>query len=282
EAGWPKAQIETEAIRRQAAIDTGEQVIVGVNRFQREESDPVDVLDIDNHAVRQAQIERLDALRAGRDAQRVEATLAALERAAQDGGNLLAASVEAMRARATVGEVSDRLRAVFNEHDGSPALVRGVYGEALGQDPQLQTLVARVAALDEPPRLYMAKLGQDGHDRGARVIASAFLDFGYAVETSALFQTPEEAAAQAIEAGAHVVGVSSLAAGHKTLLPALIEALRAAGREDIIVICGGVIPEQDHAALEAAGVAAIFGPGTNVLDAGARVLDLVTGKRRNA
>ena len=282
EAGWPKAQIETEAIRRQAAIDTGEQVIVGVNRFQREESDPVDVLDIDNHAVRQAQIERLDALRAGRDAQRVEATLAALERAAQDGGNLLAASVEAMRARATVGEVSDRLRAVFNEHDGSPALVRGVYGEALGQDPQLQTLIARVAALDEPPRLYMAKLGQDGHDRGARVIASAFLDFGYAVETSALFQTPEEAAAQAIEAGAHVVGVSSLAAGHKTLLPALIEALRAAGREDIIVICGGVIPEQDHAALEAAGVAAIFGPGTNVLDAGARVLDLVTGKRRNA
>jgi len=282
EAGWPKAQIETEAIRRQAAIDTGEQVIVGVNRFQREESDPVDVLDIDNHAVRQAQIERLDALRAGRDAQRVEATLAALERAAQDGGNLLAASVEAMRARATVGEVSDRLRAVFNEHDGSPALVRGVYGEALGQDPQLHTLIARVAALEEPPRHYMAKLGQDGHDRGARVIASAFLDFGYAVETSALFQTPEEAAAQAIEAGAHVVGVSSLAAGHKTLLPALIEALRAAGREDIIVICGGVIPEQDHAALEAAGVAAIFGPGTNVLDAGARVLDLVTGKRRNA
>ena len=282
EAGWPKAQIETEAIRRQAAIDTGEQVIVGVNRFQREESDPVDVLDIDNHAVREAQIERLDALRADRDAQRVEATLAALERAAQDGGNLLAASVEAMRARATVGEVSDRLRAVFNEHDGSPALVRGVYGEALAQDPQLQTLIKRVAALDEPPRLYMAKLGQDGHDRGARVIASAFLDFGYAVETSALFQTPEEAAAQAIEAGAHVVGVSSLAAGHKTLLPALIEALRVAGREDIIVICGGVIPEQDHAALEAAGVAAIFGPGTNVLDAGARVLDLVTGKRRNA
>ena len=282
EAGWPKAQIETEAIRRQAAIDTGEQVIVGVNRFQREESDPVDVLDIDNHAVREAQIERLDALRADRDAQRVEATLAALERAAQDGGNLLAASVEAMRARATVGEVSDRLRAVFNEHDGSPALVRGVYGEALAQDPQLQTLITRVAALDEPPRLYMAKLGQDGHDRGARVIASAFLDFGYAVETSALFQTPEEAAAQAIEAGAHVVGVSSLAAGHKTLLPALIEALRAAGREDIIVICGGVIPEQDHVALEAAGVAAIFGPGTNVLDAGARVLDLVTGKRRNA
>ena len=282
EAGWPKAQIETEAIRRQAAIDTGEQVIVGVNRFQREESDPVDVLDIDNHAVREAQIERLDALRADRDAQRVEATLAALERAAQEGGNLLAASVEAMRARATVGEVSDRLRAVFNEHDGSPALVRGVYGEALAQDPQLQTLITRVAALDEPPRLYMAKLGQDGHDRGARVIASAFLDFGYAVETSALFQTPEEAAAQAIDAGAHVVGVSSLAAGHKTLLPALIEALRAAGREDIIVICGGVIPEQDHAALEAAGVAAIFGPGTNVLDAGARVLDLVTGKRRNA
>lgn len=282
EAGWPKAQIETEAIRQQAAIDTGERVIVGVNRFERNESDAVDVLDIDNHAVRKAQVERLVALRASRDAGRVDASLEALEQAARSQGNLLAASIDAMRARATVGEVSDRLRVVFEEYDGSPALVRGVYGEALGQDPQMQTLIERVAAQDETPRLFMAKLGQDGHDRGARVIASAFLDFGYAVETSALFQTPEEAAAQAIAAGAHVVGVSSLAAGHKTLLPALIDALRVAGREDILVICGGVIPEQDYAALEAAGVAAIFGPGTNVLEAGARVLDLVIGKRRNA
>lgn len=282
EAGWPKAQIETEAIRQQAAIDTGERVIVGVNRFERNESDAVDVLDIDNHAVRKAQVERLVALRASRDAGRVDASLEALEQAARSQGNLLAASIDAMRARATVGEVSDRLRVVFEEYDGSPELVRGVYGEALGQDPQMQTLIERVAAQDETPRLFMAKLGQDGHDRGARVIASAFLDFGYAVETSALFQTPEEAAAQAIAAGAHVVGVSSLAAGHKTLLPALIDALRVAGREDILVICGGVIPEQDYAALEAAGVAAIFGPGTNVLEAGARVLDLVIGKRRNA
>ena len=282
ETGWPKAQIETAAIQRQAAIDSGRQVIVGVNKYQREESDPLDVLDIDNHAVREAQIAQLNSLRATRRSDQVEAALAALEAAARGDGNLLAASVEAMRVRATVGEVSDRLRAVFSEHDGTPALVRGVYAAALADDPQVRTLIERVAALDSAPRLYMAKLGQDGHDRGSRVIASAFLDFGYEVQTSPLFQTPEEAAEQAITTGAQVIGVSSLAAGHKTLLPTLIEALRARGREDIIVICGGVIPEQDYAFLQDAGVAAIFGPGTNVIDAGAAVLDLVTGKRRNA
>jgi len=241
------------------------------------------VLDIDNHAVRDAQVARLKDLRARRDTAQVEAALAALSTAAAEdgGGNLLAAAVEAMRARATVGEVSDALRAVFAEHDGNPALVRGVYGAALADDPQVRTLIDRVAAQQDQPRLYMAKLGQDGHDRGARVIASAFLDFGYAVDTSPLFQTPDEAAEQGIAAGAHVIGVSSLAAGHKTLLPALVEALRARGRPDIIVICGGVIPEQDYAFLEEAGVAAIFGPGTNVIEAGARVLDLVEGKRRN-
>ncbi|MDB2403660.1 methylmalonyl-CoA mutase family protein, partial [bacterium] len=244
--------------------------------------DPLDVLDIDNHAVRETQIAQLNSLRATRRSDQVEAALAALEAAARGDGNLLAASVEAMRVRATVGEVSDRLRAVFSEHDGTPALVRGVYAAALADDPQVRTLIERVAALDSAPRLYMAKLGQDGHDRGSRVIASAFLDFGYEVQTSPLFQTPEEAAEQAITTGAQVIGVSSLAAGHKTLLPTLIEALRARGREDIIVICGGVIPEQDYAFLQDAGVAAIFGPGTNVIDAGAAVLDLVTGKRRNA
>ncbi|MGB1157546.1 MAG: methylmalonyl-CoA mutase family protein, partial [Alphaproteobacteria bacterium] len=282
ETGWPKAQIETAAIERQAAIDTGAQVIVGVNRFEREERDPVEVLDIDNHAVREAQLARLTALRESRVDSRVQDALAALETAARGQGNLLAAAVDAMRARATVGEVSDRLRTVFAEHDGNPALVRGVYGGALAGDPQVQTLIERVAAQGEAPRLYMAKLGQDGHDRGSRVIASAFLDFGYAVETSPLFQTPDEAAEGAIAAGAHVIGVSSLAAGHKTLLPALIAALKARGAEDMIVICGGVIPEQDYAFLEAAGVDAIFGPGTNVIEAGSAVLDLVTGKRRNA
>ena len=282
ETGWPKAQIETAAIERQAAIDTGAQVIVGVNRFEREERDPVEVLNIDNHAVREAQLARLTALRESRVDSRVQDALAALETAARGQGNLLAAAVDAMRARATVGEVSDRLRTVFAEHDGNPALVRGVYGGALAGDPQVQTLIERVAAQDEAPRLYMAKLGQDGHDRGSRVIASAFLDFGYAVETSPLFQTPDEAAEGAIAARAHVIGVSSLAAGHKTLLPALIAALKARGAEDMIVICGGVIPEQDYAFLEAAGVDAIFGPGTNVIEAGSAVLDLVTGKRRNA
>ena len=281
ETGWPKAQIETAAIQKQAAIDSGQQVIVGVNKYQREESDPVEVLDIDNHAVREAQVARLKDLRARRDGPAVEDALTALTDAARGEGNLLAAAVDAMRARATVGEVSDALRAVFAEHDGNPALVRGVYGEALADDPQVQTLIARVAAQQDQPKLYMAKLGQDGHDRGARVIASAFLDFGYDVETSPLFQTPAEAADQCIAAGAHVGGVSSLAAGHKTLLPALVEELRARGRADIIVICGGVIPEQDYAFLEDAGVAAIFGPGTNVIEAGARVLDLVEGKRRN-
>jgi methylmalonyl-CoA mutase len=281
ETGWPKAQIETAAIQRQAAIDSGRQVIVGVNKYQRDESDPIEVLDIDNNAVREAQVAQLQSLRATRPTDRVEAALAALEEAARSDGNLLAATVEAMRVRATVGEVSDRLRAVFAEYDGNPSLVRGVYGAELADDPQVQTLIARITAMDSAPRLYMAKLGQDGHDRGSRVIASAFLDFGYDVQTSPLFQTPEEAAEQAIAAKAQVVGVSSLAAGHKTLLPALIDALRAGGREDMIVICGGVIPEQDYDILKAAGVAAIFGPGTNVIDAGAAVLDLVTGKIRN-
>ena len=281
EAGFPKAQIETEALKRQARIDSGEQVIVGVNKYAREESDPLEVLDIDNTKVRTQQVARLKALREGREQDAVDQALDAARQAARGDGNLLAASVEAMRARCSVGELSDALREVFDEYDGSPALVRGVYGAQLAEDPKVQSLVQRLAQQAAKPKMYLAKLGQDGHDRGARVIASAFLDFGYDVEASALFQTPAEAAAQAVEAGAQVVGVSSLAAGHKTLLPELISQLNALGRGDIIVIAGGVIPAQDYEFLTHAGVAAIFGPGTNVTDAGHRVLDLVEGKRRN-
>ena len=276
------AQTADRGSRRHAPgrIDRATRSIVGVNKYRRE-TDPIEMLDIDNNAVREAQVAQLRSLRDTRSTDRVDAALAALEAAARSDGNLLAATVEAMRVRATVGEVSDCLRAVFAEYDGNPSLVRGVYGAELADDPQVKTLIARITAMDSAPRLYMAKLGQDGHDRGSRVIASAFLDFGYDVQTSPLFQTPEEAAQQAIAANAQVVGVSSLAAGHKTLLPALIEALRAGGRDDMIVICGGVIPSQDYDILKAAGVAAIFGPGTNVIDAGAAVLDLVTGKIRN-
>ena len=203
-----------------------------------------------------------------------------MEAAARSDGNLLAATVEAMRVRATVGEVSDCLRAVFAEYDGNPSLVRGVYGAELADDPQVKTLIARVTAMDSAPRLYMAKLGQDGHDRGSRVIASAFLDFGYDVQTSPLFQTPEEAAQQAIAANAQVVGVSSLAAGHKTLAAGADRSpagTRWAGGYDRHLRRGDprarITPSSRHA-----GVAAIFGPGTNVIDAGAAVLDLVTGK----
>ncbi len=281
EAGWPKSQIERAAITRQAKIDSGETVIVGVNRYERQESDPVEVLDIDNRAVRQSQVARLEALRANRNQAAVDTALAKLEAAARSDGNLLAASVEAMQARASVGEVSDTLRKVFDEHQGSPAIVRGVYGEALSGEPRFANLAERLAKSSKKPMVYMAKLGQDGHDRGARVVASAFLDFGYDVETSELFQTPREAAQQAVEAGADVVGVSSLAAGHKTLLPELIGALKELGKGDIPVICGGVIPEQDYAFLREAGVAAIFGPGTNLMEAGAKVMDILEGRLPN-
>ena len=279
--GYPKAQIEGAAIAKQASIDSGQTVIVGVNRFAREERDPVEVLDIDTTAVREAQVKGLEAIRDSRNEEAAQAALADLKAAASADGNLLAASVAAMQARCTVGEVSDTLRQVFGEYEGSPALVRGVYGAELADDGQFQALVQRVTERSEKPRLYLAKLGQDGHDRGARVIASAFLDFGFDVETSELFQTPEEAAQQAAEAKAHVIGVSSLAAGHKTLVPDLIAALKASGRDDIQVIVGGVIPEQDYDFLYEAGVAAIFGPGTNVMEAGQQVLNLLDGVNTN-
>ncbi len=284
--GLPKRLIEEAATRRQAAVDRGEEVIVGVNRYRLEQEDEIDILDIDNKAVREAQIRRLEQVRRQRDPKRVEATLAALEEVARTGeGNILGAAVEAARARATVGEISDAMRRAFGDHQATPKVVSQVYGPAYEGDPEYENLVARVdglkKALGDAPRVMVAKLGQDGHDRGAKIIASAFGDIGFDVVAGPLFQTPGEAADLAVKNRVHVVGMSSLAAGHRTLAPQLVEALKARGAEKVIVVAGGVIPRQDYQYLLDHGVAAVFGPGTNVLDAARGVLDLMEGKRRN-
>jgi methylmalonyl-CoA mutase len=284
--GYPKRLIEEAATRRQAAVDRGDEVIVGVNKYRLEQEDQIDILDIDNKAVREAQIRRIEQTRRQRDPKRVEAALAALGEVARTGtGNILEAAVEASRARATVGEISDALRAVFNDHTAVPKVVSKVYGAAYEGDPEYDTLVERIGglrkALGESPKVMVAKLGQDGHDRGAKIIASAFGDIGFEIVPGPLFQTPDEAAELAVKSKVHVVGMSSLAAGHKTLAPQLVAALKARGAEEIIVVVGGVIPRQDYQFLLDSGVSAVFGPGTNVLDAARAVLDLMEGKRRN-
>ncbi|MDO5893939.1 methylmalonyl-CoA mutase [Agrobacterium sp. Azo12] len=284
--GLPKRLIEEAATRRQAAVDRGEEVIVGVNRFRLENEEPIDILEIDNSAVRAAQIKRLDKLRQQRDLKTLEQTLARLSDVAKSGqGNLLEAAVEAARARATVGEISDAMRVVFGDHSAVPDVVDNVYGAAYGDDPEFSTLKGRLTelagVLKVQPKIMVAKLGQDGHDRGAKVIASAFGDVGFKVVAGPLFQTPEEAATLAIESKVHVVGMSSLAAGHKTLAPQLVQALKAKGAEDVIVVVGGVIPRQDYQYLLDNGVAAVFGPGTHVLEAARAVVDLMQGRLRN-
>lgn len=276
--GLPKREIEKMATARQARVDSGQDVIVGVNKYKLEDEDPVDILDIDNDAVRESQAERLRQIRGNRDETAVTSALQALKAAAKDDNqNLLAAAIDAMRARASVGEVSDALEEVFGRFAGQNETVRNIYKAAYGESEQIdsvhQSLHEFVDTTSETPVLYMAKLGQDGHDRGAKVIASAFGDFGIDVRVGDLFQTPEEAADTAIEMGAHVIGVSSLAAGHKTLLPQLIAALKDREAEDILVICGGIIPQQDYRYLYDAGVAAIFGPGTAVPDAACETLN---------
>ncbi len=284
--GLPKRMIEEAATRRQAAVDRGDEVIVGVNKFRLENEDEIEILDIDNKAVRESQIARIERTRRQRDPQRAEETLDALREVARSGqGNILEAAVEAARARATLGEISDALREAFGDHAAEPKVVRQVYGPAYEGEPEYETLVQRLsdfaASLGETPRVLVAKLGQDGHDRGAKVIASAFGDIGFDVIAGPLFQTPEEAAELAVKNNVHVIGMSSLAAGHKTLAPQLVEALKARGASDIIVVVGGVIPRQDYQFLKDAGVSAIFGPGSNVLDAARSVLDLIAGRRRN-
>ncbi|MCZ7450170.1 methylmalonyl-CoA mutase [Agrobacterium rhizogenes] len=285
--GLPKRLIEEAATRRQAAVDKGEEVIVGVNRYRLETEEDIDVLNIDNAAVRAAQIRRIEDTRRRRDGKDVTAALQALSEVARSGkGNILQAAVVASRARATVGEISDALRVAFGDHAAVPEVVSDIYGEAYKDEPELATLSARLSGVAErigkKPRIMVAKLGQDGHDRGAKVIASAFGDIGFDVLAGPLFQTPAEAADLAVENQVHVVGMSSLAAGHKTLAPQLVEALKQKGAEDIIVVVGGVIPRQDYQFLLDHGVAAIFGPGTNVMDAANKVLDLLEGIRRNA
>ncbi|MES0003080.1 methylmalonyl-CoA mutase [Mesorhizobium sp. M0051] len=283
--GLPKRLIETAAARRQAAIDLGEEVIVGVNKYRLESEAAIDVLEIDA-AVREAQIRRLEQTKRQRDPKRVDAALAALgQTAASSKGNILQAAVEAVRARATVGEISDTLRSAFGDHVAVPEVTSEVYGAAFQNEPEYQTLSSRIrdvsVSLGGRPKLMVAKLGQDGHDRGAKVIASAFGDLGFDVVAGPLFQTPEEAASMAVASHVHVVGASSLAAGHKTLLPQLVAALKAKGAENIIVVCGGVVPRQDYQFLMDHGVAAVFGPGTHVLDAACAVVDLLEGRRRN-
>ncbi len=284
--GMPKMRIEESAARRQARIDRVEDVIVGVNKFQLPEETEIELLEVDNASVRESQIKRLESIRSTRDEAATQAALAALEDGARSDGNLLALSVEAVRARATVGEVSDALERVFTRHRATTHSVTGVYGGAYGEDQEFADIQSQVGAFAEAqgrrPRLLVVKLGQDGHDRGAKVIASAFADIGFDVDIGPLFQTPEEAAREAVENDVHIVGVSSQAAGHKTLVPQLVKALKAEGAEDILVVVGGVVPPKDYDELRAAGVAAIFGPGTNIAHAAAEVIDLVTARRKAA
>ena len=278
-AGMPKLRIEEAAARRQARLDRGEDVVVGVNRYQSDSDDMPALLDVDNHAVREAQIARIAQVRAGRDEAACQATLERLTEAAHGDGNLLALTVEAIRARATVGEVSDAMEAAFTRHRATVRTVSGVYGAAYAQDDAFQSIRRETALFAEAegrrPRILVVKLGQDGHDRGAKVIATAFADIGFDVDIGPLFQTPQEAAQDALENDVHVVGVSSQAAGHKTLVPELVEALREAGAGHVVVVCGGVIPPQDHDFLHKAGVAAVYGPGTNIPAAAAEIMALI-------
>ena len=279
--GFPKREIEKMATARQARIDNGEDVIVGVNKYRPDDDSAVEVLDIDNDAVRVGQTQALQQIRAVRDEKAVADSLAALQDAARNNnGNLLALSIEAMRARASVGELSSALEAVFGRYTGKQETIRNVYRQTYGSGPEIDAVETAFSRFfdeaKEAPVLYMAKLGQDGHDRGAKVISSAFGDFGMDVRVGTLFQTPEEAAQTAIDMGAHIIGVSSLAAGHKTLLPELINILKQKQADDILVICGGIIPQQDYQYLYDAGVAAIFGPGTAIPEAATKTLDAAT------
>ena len=280
ESGLPKLRIEEAAAKKQARIDRGEDVIVGVNKFQIDEQDAVDILEIDNEQVRESQLARLASIRSSRNEESVNAALKALTAAAESGsGNLLELAIEATRSRATVGEISDALEVVYGRFVAHAQTVSGVYGAAYAEDANWEGISMDIDAFVERhgrrPRMLVAKMGQDGHDRGAKVVATAFADVGFDVDLSPMFSTPEEVARQAIENDVHVVGASSLAAGHKTLVPQLIEALKAEDADDIIVIAGGVIPQQDYAFLEEHGVALIFGPGTPIPDAARKVLDAI-------
>ncbi|MCY0149701.1 MULTISPECIES: methylmalonyl-CoA mutase [Hoeflea] len=287
EQGLPKMRIEEAAARRQARIDRGEDVIVGVNRFRLDDEPQVDILNIDTDKVRAGQVARLKKMRDSRDGKVHQAALAELEKVAASGkGNLLSAAVDAARARASLGEISDAMERGFGgRHRAVTRVISGVYEDAYGSDPEYQAIRERIADYTtekgRAPHVLVAKMGQDGHDRGAKVIATAFADMGFKVDLTDMFETPQEVTEKAITLGVDVVGVSSLAAGHKSLVPDLINRLKDKGRADIQVVVGGVIPEQDYAFLREAGVAEIFGPGSNVLDAANAVLARVSGLKRN-
>ena len=286
ESGMPKLRIEESAARKQARIDRRDDIVVGVNKYVPDDVEMVDVLDIDNTKVREEQLAKLASVRAGRDEAACSAALDALTRGAAANGNLLALAVEAARARATLGEISDAMEAVFGRHKAEVRTIAGVYAKAYEGDEDFTALQGEIESFARTegrrPRMLVAKMGQDGHDRGAKVIATAFADLGFDVDMGPLFQTPAEAARDAIENDVHVVGVSSQAAGHKTLVPMLIDELRKAGADNILVVCGGVIPPQDYDMLNDAGVAAIFGPGTNIPSAARKVLALIAEKSPNA
>jgi methylmalonyl-CoA mutase len=277
-------QVETCAADKQARIDSGKDVIVGVNKYKLAKEDAIEILDIDNHAVREAQVARLKAIRASRDSAAVDAALAAITACAESGeGNLLDLTVKAIRLRATVGEVSDAMEKVFGRFRANNQTISGVYGGVVEGMESWEEIKADVAKFAEEegrrPRIMIAKLGQDGHDRGAKVVATAYADLGFDIDMGPLFQTPEEAARQAIENDVHAIGCSSLAAGHKTLVPQIIQCLKDQGADDIIVFAGGVIPAQDYDALFAAGAKAVFGPGTRIEDSARKVLEEIRKAR---
>jgi methylmalonyl-CoA mutase len=286
-AGMPKLRIEESAARRQSRVDRGEDVIVGVNKYRLEIEDEIEIRDIDDAAVRDRQIARLERVRSSRDDAACQAALQALTTAAeQNQGNLLECAVVAARRRATVGEITSALEQVYSRHRAEVRAVSGVYGAAYAGDEDFARIQGEVDAFAEEagrrPRMLVVKLGQDGHDRGAKVIATAFADIGFDVDIGSLFQTPEEAARQAVENDVHVVGVSSQAAGHKTLVPQMIAALESQGAGEVIVVCGGVIPPQDYDFLKGKGVSAIYGPGTNIPNAAREIIQLVRRRRAAA
>jgi len=284
ESGMPKLKIEESAARKQAAIDSGKDVIVGVNKYQLAEEDPIDVLDIDNTAVRESQIKRLEKIKAERDSDACQAALDAITAACDDNkANLLEFCVKAAKLKATVGEISDAMEKKFGRHKAEIKLVSGAYGSVLEEDTEFNAVKADIADFEKAegrrPRILIAKMGQDGHDRGAKVVASAYADAGFDVDVGPLFQTPEEAAKMAVENDVHAVGVSSLAAGHKTLVPQLVAELKKLDAEDIAVVCGGVIPRQDYDALYDAGAACIFGPGTPITKSAKETLEAIKAKK---
>ncbi|NMD15416.1 MAG: methylmalonyl-CoA mutase, partial [Bacteroidales bacterium] len=285
ETGLPKLRIEEAAARKQARIDANKDIIVGVNKYRLEKEEPIEVLEVDNTAVREAQIRRLNELKASRDSEAVKKALGAITKACTTGeGNLLELAVEAAKARATLGEISYACEKVFGRYEAVIKSVSGVYSLESKDDDNFRKaceMADEFARLEgRRPRIMIAKMGQDGHDRGAKVVATGYADIGFDVDIGPLFQTPEEAARQAVENDVHILGVSSLAAGHKTLVPQVIEELKKLGRDDILVIVGGVIPPQDYEFLYEAGVAAIFGPGTVVSEAAIKILEILIKSRK--